>query len=554
MSSESGVIKNYAIKVTRARNSNNNLSGLTLSSGTLSPAFSSAVTNYTAIVDYTVTGILVIPTTTSSAITTTPPCITVNGSLINSQEVSQDITLNVGENIITIIVTAEDTSQRIYTVKVTRLENTDNGGSPPTPTEGSSSSTTVNSPPPSKPKIIVTVTKEDGIIYLSVEVPAESSSGSNSLTAQITREIIAAILKEYSENDLQGYRVIIVLNIISAENGEYIDVKFLQDVLGLVTVSNDINVVIHTNIGTLIFDAELIKTLENKVNSNILTVRLHRLQAKEISDAVKEVAGDRPIYEFRLNDEQNEIIDFGKGSVEVSIPYTLLPGENEEAIIVYYLNEAGELQMIQGRYNPEHKCVEFTAYHFSKYIIGYHPITFTDVPPTDKYYKAISFVAARNITSGIGNNCFAPNDHLTRGQFIVMLMKAYNIEPLKDTSDNFMDAGNTYYTGYLASAKKLGISKGVGDNKFAPKQELTRQEMIVLLYNTLSSMNRLPKAHRQIVFSDFEDADLVSAWAKESMSAFIEARIVGETEEKLSPLSPATRAEMAQILYNLLKQ
>jgi hypothetical protein len=44
-----------------------------------------------------------------------------------------------------------------------------------------------------------------------------------------------------------------------------------------------------------------------------------------------------------------------------------------------------------------------------------------------------------------------------------MLMKAYGIAPDTNPEDNFADAGDTYYTGYLAAAKRLGISAGVGN-------------------------------------------------------------------------------------------
>jgi len=62
-----------------------------------------------------------------------------------------------------------------------------------------------------------------------------------------------------------------------------------------------------------------------------------------------------------------------------------------------------------------------------------------------------------------------------------MLLKAYEIAPDTSPADNFSDAGNTYYTGYLASAKRLGISGGVGNNMFAPDKNITRQEMFTLL-------------------------------------------------------------------------
>ena len=40
---------------------------------------------------------------------------------------------------------------------------------------------------------------------------------------------------------------------------------------------------------------------------------------------------------------------------------------------------------------------------------------------------------------------------------------------MKTRRDNFSDAGNTYYTGYLAAAKRLGITAGLGDNLLCPE-------------------------------------------------------------------------------------
>lgn len=87
---------------------------------------------------------------------------------------------------------------------------------------------------------------------------------------------------------------------------------------------------------------------------------------------------------------------------------------------------------------------------------------------------------------------FSPDATLKRGQFITMLTRAYDINPDDDSSDHFSDAGDTYYTGYLAAAKQLGISSGMVDNDFAPEQAISRQQMFTLLYNTLKKVHDCP--------------------------------------------------------------
>lgn len=53
---------------------------------------------------------------------------------------------------------------------------------------------------------------------------------------------------------------------------------------------------------------------------------------------------------------------------------------------------------------------------------------FDDVSANSWYGDAVEFIAAREITTGTENGSFNPKEKLTRGQFIVMLMKAYGIK------------------------------------------------------------------------------------------------------------------------------
>lgn len=133
-----------------------------------------------------------------------------------------------------------------------------------------------------------------------------------------------------------------------------------------------------------------------------------------------------------------------------------------------------------------------------------------------------------------------------------MLMKAYGIAQDTDLGDNFSDAGNTYYTGYLAAAKRMGISEGVGNNMFAPDKKITRQEIFTLLYNALKAIDELPEGTSGKPLSSFDDAGLIENWAKDAMTLFVETGTVSGTAGRLDPADTVTRAQMAQVLYNLL--
>jgi formylglycine-generating enzyme required for sulfatase activity len=108
--------KTYTITVSRAALSTNaNLSGLTISSGSLSPSFSSNMTAYTANLDNTVATITVTPTASDGTAT-----ITLNGSSITSGS-ARTVTLDIGSNQIPIVVTAQDgVTTKPYSITVTR--------------------------------------------------------------------------------------------------------------------------------------------------------------------------------------------------------------------------------------------------------------------------------------------------------------------------------------------------------------------------------------------------------------------------------------------------
>ncbi len=96
------------------------LSGLSLSSGTLSPSFSAATTSYTVSVANTVTGITVTPTVTTSSAS-----VKVAGTVVASGSTSATQALAVGTNTISVVVTAADGSTtETYTITATRAAAT----------------------------------------------------------------------------------------------------------------------------------------------------------------------------------------------------------------------------------------------------------------------------------------------------------------------------------------------------------------------------------------------------------------------------------------------
>ena len=106
----------YTITVIRAASSDASLIDITVSEGTLTPVFTSTTTAYADSVSYSVTSITVTPTINNNYAT-----VVVNGVAVASGSPSNAIPLAVGENTITVIVTAQDgITTDTYTIMVYR--------------------------------------------------------------------------------------------------------------------------------------------------------------------------------------------------------------------------------------------------------------------------------------------------------------------------------------------------------------------------------------------------------------------------------------------------
>ena len=93
--------------------------------------------------------------------------------------------------------------------------------------------------------------------------------------------------------------------------------------------------------------------------------------------------------------------------------------------------------------------------------------------------------AAIGVVAGVGNNKFDPNSQLTREQAAVMIARlAAAVEkPLANAASTFADNDkiSTWATAQVGQIQAAGIMGGIGENTFAPKQAYTREQSIVTI-------------------------------------------------------------------------
>lgn len=109
-------------------------------------------------------------------------------------------------------------------------------------------------------------------------------------------------------------------------------------------------------------------------------------------------------------------------------------------------------------------------------------VKFTDVPSSHWASTSITEMADKGIMSGIGNNLFAPSQQLSNAEFITMLVRQFY-------SDKLGTEGSTWYAPFMAAAKSANILTGtnVGSNENLATSTINRYDMAQLMYNVLKA-------------------------------------------------------------------
>ena len=167
--------------------------------------------------------------------------------------------------------------------------------------------------------------------------------------------------------------------------------------------------------------------------------------------------------------------------------------------------------------------------------------------------EAIKYVVNKGYFQGVNDREFAPNKGITRGQFVTVLGRILNIDKTSFKSNNFKDVkADAYYAPYVAWAESVGITKGRGMGSFDPDKEITREEMAVMMVKFLKASGK--KLNTKGTASAFKDDVNIESWAKDAVMEMAKLGLVkGMKDGSFSPKTEFTRAQVAQILYNIDK-
>ena len=174
-------------------------------------------------------------------------------------------------------------------------------------------------------------------------------------------------------------------------------------------------------------------------------------------------------------------------------------------------------------------------------------IRFIDLENHSWAADSINALADKGIIRGTSANTYSPANNITRADFALLLVRAF--EKTSDNTENFDDVLDTdYFARELAIARNTGLVGGIGDNKFAPYDNIKRCDMILMVYRVIKDKF----VGADIIRPEYPDFDSVPDYAKEAVSALIGAGLINGKNNLIAPNDNTTRAEVAVLINRLL--
>ncbi|MDQ0902045.1 InlB B-repeat-containing protein [Paenibacillus sp. V4I7] len=455
VNAQDGTTNMYTVTVNRAAelSGNADLSNLALSNGALSPNFAPGTTAYTSSVANGVSSINVTASTQNSKAK-----ITVNGNTVASGKASDAINLNVGNNPVTVVVTAENGTTKTYTIAVNRTSSNNSGESsstPPTSTSGG----IVNL---KEGKLTLPAGKPGNVNLkdiVMVSIPAGATDQELILTLEQVLVIqnlltekdvpvspIYEILKSFTENFLKPVTLTIAFDPASLKSNQTPAIFYFDEM-----------------------NKEWVEVAGGKINGAYITVKVDHFTKFAV---------------FAVEQASDESAKGQPGDIQFSD----ISGHWAGANIKQAVNGGIVTGYPEGTFKPD---ATVTRAEFAVMLMNTlkpqgegAALAFTDTAAIGSWArKAVAQAKQAGIINGYEDGSFRPDAQMTRAEMAVMMANALNQSNEGSISTGFADDQGIpeWAKNAVAAIKKLGIVEGKGTNTFDPNANTTRAETVTVL-------------------------------------------------------------------------
>ena len=158
----------------------------------------------------------------------------------------------------------------------------------------------------------------------------------------------------------------------------------------------------------------------------------------------------------------------------------------------------------------------------------------------------MDYAVANGLLYGDANGNLNPENNATRAELIAILMRIFRNTQAKYLGQYVDLPQSAWYYKPMCTAAAMEVLKGDPDRRMRPNDPVTREETIVLIARLFA----VPKADPSVM-KDFWDCGEVADWAKETVAGMMANGYIHGDPTGIRPKRNITRAEIAQIIYNL---
>ena len=172
---------------------------------------------------------------------------------------------------------------------------------------------------------------------------------------------------------------------------------------------------------------------------------------------------------------------------------------------------------------------------------------FADLAQAEWSREAVEYLEKAGVISGKSANSFAPNDAVTREEGAKIIVAAFGL--LGDAECDFADVSKDRWSyAYIAAAVKHGIINGYGES-FGATDTMTREQAATIIYRAAEKIALEVSGEK----SEFADDEHASDWSRDAIAHLAADGVIkGMGDGTFAPKATLTRAQLAQLVYNVL--
>ena len=169
--------------------------------------------------------------------------------------------------------------------------------------------------------------------------------------------------------------------------------------------------------------------------------------------------------------------------------------------------------------------------------------------------SAADFLHDLGVVNGMSPNQYGPSLSIRRGDFCLMLCRAFQFNAGSGTGRFFTDVpASAYYADAVNTLSALGIVNGTGNNRFMPSASISRQDAALMIQRTLAAADMDPGSGSAKDLNAYADGSQVNSYAQGAVAGLLQLGLLPVSGNQLSPRADLTRADMAVLLHRAMTQ